>query len=362
MLKNEVIENIPVALATIKQYNSFKDFGDYTEFVSYKKGMFKEMFCSSGQEKLRKILQGLTDISPREITMLNDSFVYCTLCVLKLQGYDKCDSSKVVVSERYEKIDCEVTENISDIEKSLTYIIGLLSGQETKENVMNDLNTPYEMDIDLLVHFTKVEKVMKRIVTDKFRNVILNNKELTFNSDAVERIFNFKRLSISSEYLSGIEDEGVKNTIRGNYTVENLSGDKVFKFDSYIDKKDIMYKDFDDKNKAELYAYYTRTVKNFVSFCMRVIKQCYKNSSIYTIKKIEDVEAVVGCKLNLGVGDLEESITSTKLNSCVNRLCNDIYSRDKEFNKASMLGLVYLLSELVSKESVSIDTIKRGLF
>ena len=34
MLKNEVIENIPVALATIKQYNSFKDFGDYTEFVS----------------------------------------------------------------------------------------------------------------------------------------------------------------------------------------------------------------------------------------------------------------------------------------------------------------------------------------
>ena len=123
-----------------------------------------------------------------------------------------------------------------------------------------------------------------------------------------------------------------------------------------------MYKDFDDKNKAELYAYYTRTVKNFVSFCMRVIKQCYKNSSIYTIKKIEDVEAVVGCKLNLGVGDLEESITSTKLNSCVNRLCNDIYSRDKEFNKASMLGLVYLLSELVSKESVSIDTIKRGLF
>ena len=95
---------------------------------------------------------------------------------------------------------------------------------------------------------------------------------------------------------------------------------------------------------------------------MRVIKQCYKNSSIYTIKKIEDVEAVVGCKLNLGVGDLEESITSTKLNSCVNRLCNDIYSREKEFNKASMLGLVYLLSELVSKESVSIDTIKRGLF
>lgn len=351
MMKSNVVEKIPEALESLKKNNFFKDFGKYTEFVAYKKGIFKKEFSSYGQTGFRKLLQGEMDMSPKEVVLLNDSLAFCVK--------DKNNHSKIVTSEGYDGLEYTVSSNPTRLEESLEYIINLLCKGENSS--LDDLNEEYAMDIDLLIHFIKVEKVLKRIVTDKFRTSILSDKELNFNTESIEKIFNFRSLSVDYDYLGKLESNEVSKIIASKYTVTKLRLG-IFKYSGYVDKKDIMYKSFDDKNKAELYAYYTRTVRNFVTFCIRVIKQCYKNSGVYTIRKIADVEKTIGCKLNLGVGELEETITSTKLSSCINTICNDIYSRDKQFNKASMLGLVYLLSELVSKESVDISTIRRGLF
>ncbi len=318
------------------------------EYVTFKKNCFHRYFGAEGHKRVLDLVQDKSaSLSFNEVCVLNDSLV------LTLLNSDSLDKSNISVSQGYGILDG--TDDESKIEESFKYLLDLIS----IKGDLAELNKMYEMDFNLLVHFIKVDRILNRLTSGNYRRKVLEEVGVPNLN-----IFKFDKLNIDGDYLeneSGL-DEKYKSEIKKHYNITKLSSGRVFTTDITLPKTDIMYTDYEDKNQATLYKYYTKVVKTFVSFCMKIICYSYNKSSVYTVKKIEDVESELGTKLNLGVGELDSGITSTKLTSYMNTLCNDIYSREHKFNKMSMLGLVYLVSSLLSKENVSLEVIKRGLF
>lgn len=333
---------------TLQQKGLSSSFKAKFQYVTFKKNCFHRYFGMDGHKRVSDIMQGKSvSLNFNEVCVLNDSLA------LTLINSDRLDKSNISLSQDYGVLGG--TDDESKIEESFKYLLELISIKRD----LADLNKMYEMDFNLLVHFIKVNRIMNRLTSGNYRRKVLKEVGVP-NLD----IFKFDKLNIDKDYLeneSGLEEKHI-DEIKKHYNVTKLSNDRVFTTDIVLPKTDIMYTDYEDKNQATLYKYYTKVVKTFVSFCMKIICYSYNESSVYTVKKIEDVESELGTKLNLGVGELDSGITSTKLSSYMNTLCNDIYSREHKFNKMSMLGLVYLVNCLLSRESVSLEVIKRGLF
>lgn len=237
------------------------------------------------------------------------------------------------------------------IKKSMNNVLDLFEGTE---NTLDDVMQDYDMDYDLLVHFLRVEKILKRLCQKQFRSYAMRNVEIP----NIEGIFHYDSLILDREQLN--KSKYKKDLVNSKFRVQNLNG-QAFKFVGQA-VEGTLSKGY-EADKLQLYEYYNLVTNSYVKFFIEVVNRAYNEYSTYTLMRIKDVSNEKLDKVGLytgvmnGVVDLPEVVTHN-----MQGICDSIYSKDKGFNKASMLVVLELLKAILSKENVSLQTIKRGVF
>jgi hypothetical protein len=234
-----------------------------------------------------------------------------------------------------------------EIEESIMYVMDCFDKVQKKSAANGDLFEDYTMDFELLEHFYEVNKVIRRLVEKQYRCKTLKDVDIQ-----LDNVFMFTDLTIDRDFLDSRTSRTAldlkKNCI---YNIQKLDGNSHFE-----------YKGKQGNDKDILHEYYTQVTTNLVQFVMNVLNKCYESHSVYTVMKLVDMDTKKLAKVGLNTGEMINCVLKPEITNALSPLCHNIYNKEEGFNKASMLTLLSLLNSVVSKEDVSIEKLKGGIF
>ena len=201
--------------------------------------MFKKVFGNElDQKPLRKLLECILEIKPKEITILNPEIIGSSY-------HDKRTSVDLIVEiEDGTKIGIEMNTNVNQhlINRNLFYMFKIMSKDMKKGTIYDKLKKHIQINFDCegyhelpIMKYKIIEEKVHHILTDKLEIIRVDvpyfvNK--CYNEDASELDYKDKFIG-----LIGIDDKKLAETItRGDVSMEDI----VKKVEDFSDDDEII--------------------------------------------------------------------------------------------------------------------------